>query len=327
MSTLTDAYNTLPNLTADPLQLKALATFQHILDSLENDTPTRGLYIYGSVGRGKSMLMNLFFDHAPTPKRRVHFHAFMEDVHHMMHTLPAGSGDPMVYMAKKLRAEATLFCFDEFYITNIADAMLLGRLFEQLFKHGITVCATSNWAPNDLFQGGVNRHQFLPFIKCIETHMEPYCLNGDTDYRMKNGAELPYFIFPTTPQATKKLWKDTPTGKAKLKTPLPIPAKYHEGAKAWYTFAGLCGSAIGPDTYLDIARHLDTLLLENIPLLPPTQADAAIRFITLIDILYENKVKLVATAAVHPQQLCPDGAAAQPFLRTISRITEMQQWA
>lgn len=326
MPTLTDTYNALPNLTADPLQLKALAKFQHILASLKKGTPTRGLYIYGSVGRGKSMLMNLFFEHAPPPKRRVHFHAFMEEVHHLMHTLPPGSGDPMVYIAQKLRDEAALFCFDEFYITNIADAMLLGRLFEQLFKHGITVCATSNWAPHDLFQGGVNRHQFLPFIKCIETHMEPYCLNGDTDYRLKDGAELPYFISPATPQATKTLWKSIPTGKAIHKTPLAVPAKYHEGAKAWYTFESLCGGAIGPDTYLNIARQLNALLLEAIPLLPPTQADAAIRFITLIDILYENKVKLVGTAAAHPQQLCPDGAAAQPFLRTISRITEMQQW-
>ncbi len=318
-------------LKPDTPQKEALHTLNILLKKLKNmEKPEKGIFMFGPVGRGKSMLMNMFFNAAPEPKRRVHFHAFMEELHERMHTLTVTKGkDPIQQVAEDLQTEAALLCFDEFYITNIADAMLLGRLFQKMFEAHITICATSNWAPEDLFQGGINRDRFMPFIRLIESRLDVIDLEHGQDWRLTKSTNMPHYFLSHRnfdfSEIFQKIKDDSSPQKIAgiMRELNPIQ---HKGKTIWLHFDAACGQSIGREHYLTLCKHFDTILLEGIPPLPENTADAALRLITLVDILYENKKRFICSAAKPPQKLCPEGIAAAPFLRTVSRLMEMQSW-
>lgn len=303
----------------------------------------RGLYIYGEVGRGKSMLMDLFFESLPDKsKRRAHFHAFMGDVHERIFrereaqkTKPRKNADPIAVVAAELASEAKVLCFDEFSVTDIADAMILGRLFEKLFADGVVVVTTSNVAPKNLYAGGLNRALFLPFIDMIRERMKVLNLDFPTDYRMEKLEGVSTWHCPLGQEAdaaVEAAWArivgplgSTP-GELQLKgRTLKVPQMGHGAAR--FSFSDLCEKPLGPNPdYLTIARQFHTVVLEHIPVMRPEQRNEAKRFISLIDTLYDANVKLVASAEVMPDDLYvgADGTEAFEFARTVSRLTEMR---
>lgn len=341
-------------LTLDPAQLRAAEKLQALHDALDapagggllarlglgrrGDEPL-GVYIHGPVGRGKSMLMDLFFDGAPeTRKRRVHFHSFMAEAHDRLHRIRTEAkgkprdADLIAPLAAGIADETRLLCFDEFQVTNIADAMILGRLFEALFDKGVVVVATSNVAPRDLYKGGLQRDRFEPFIELIEARLDVVHLDGGADHRLGtvNGVEA--WITPTGPKATRKLERvfRRLTGGRKGEA----CAVAHKGREirvpraaagvAWFDFADLCEAPLAAGDYLALADQFDAMVLDGIPALDADRRNEARRFIHLIDALYERKVKLFAAAAAPPERLHPEGTHADEFLRTASRLAEMQ---
>lgn len=296
--------------------------------------PPRGLYIWGDVGRGKSMLMDLFFEEAPTAKkRRVHFNAFMVETHARIHALRRnGGGEEIAAVARMVANDATLLCFDEFQVTDVADAMILGRLFQQLFDLGVVIVATSNTAPKHLYEGGLNRQLFLPFIALIEEKLSIVEVNGPQDYRMQSMAGLDIYITPLGPEADAKMdaaWRrladcerGEPAALEVLGRKLIVPQVANGVAR--FSFADLCAQPLAAADYLAIARAFHTVLIDNIPVLSPAKRDEARRFIVLIDTLYDTGTKLVCSAAAPPQALYPAGDGADAFRRTASRLTEMQ---
>jgi len=302
--------------------------------------PPGGLYMWGGVGRGKSMLMYLAFETIDyQPKRRVHFHEFMLEVHERLRAERAKEqGDPIPPVAKAVAAEAKLLCFDEMVINNSADAMILSRLFAQLLEAGVTVITTSNRPPQDLYLGGLNRELFLPFIALIGQKLEVLPLNGPTDYRLERLGGMPTWHVPNGPTATAavreaffRLTDYPPEDSAHVPTEeLAIPGgrtlhvpKSLKGV-AVFSFKRLCGEARGASDYLAIARHYHTIILVGVPRLGPENRNEAARFVTLIDALYEHNVKLLAAADAEPQALYPSGDGAFEFERTASRLMEMQ---
>jgi cell division protein ZapE len=305
--------------------------------------PAKGLYIHGDVGRGKTMLMDLFFAEVPAglPKRRVHFNAFMNEVHERIfrhrNAVKAGTArgeDPIPPVAAALAAEARLLCFDEFSVTDIADAMILGRLFTQLFERGVTVVATSNVMPERLYEGGLNRALFLPFIALLEAHMEVVRLDARTDYRLEKLSAAETFVVGTGPQARAAL--DAAfrrlTGVARGE-PVRLSVKGRDLAVpeaamgvARFPFDALCRAPLGPADALALAEAFHTLVIDDIPVIRPEERDVAKRFITLIDSLYDRGVKLVASAAAEPDALYVGGDAREAFeiQRTASRLVEMR---
>ena len=300
-----------------------------------------GLYIWGPVGRGKSMLMDLFFADAPVAgKRRVHFHEFMLEVHDRLHRrreeLAAKGAPPeadtIVPIARAIAAETRLLCFDEFQVTNIADAMILGRLFETLFDEGITVIATSNRAPDDLYKNGLQRDRFLPFIELLKRRVEILELGGGHDYRLDRMRELDVYLTPLGAWATAKLDEAFRTLSAGadgeprvLRTQgrdVEVPRAAPGVAMAHYL--DWCAKPMGAADFLCIAEHFHTVILAEIPKMGPDSRDKASRFVTMIDTFYEKKVKFVCSAAAAPQKLYVDGDGAFEFERTVSRLMEMQ---
>jgi cell division protein ZapE len=300
----------------------------------------RGLYLWGGVGRGKSMLMDLAYEAiAFAPKRRVHFHEFMLEVHERLRAERAKEeGDPIPPVAEAIAAEARLLAFDEMVINNSADAMILSRLFGRLLEEGVTVITTSNRPPGDLYKNGLNRELFLPFIDLVERELEVVPLNGPTDYRLERLGGLPTWHVPNGPEATRALSEaffrltdyavenrdkvpseDIPVQGGRT---LHVP-KSLKGVVV-FSFRRLCGEARGAPDYLAIARRYHTVILVGIPKLGPENRNEAARFVTLIDALYEHKVKLLAAADATPADLYTAGDGAFEFERTASRLIEMQ---
>lgn len=299
----------------------------------------RGLYLVGGVGRGKSMLMDLFFAASPVAaKRRVHFHAFMLEAHARMHkwrqkNLQDREGkDPIAPLARKIAEESRLLCFDEFQVTNIADAMILGRLFEQLFALGVVVVATSNTAPDDLYRNGLQRERFLPFIELIKRRLDVVRLDGDRDYRRDRILTMPIYHTPLGPAAASaldaaffKLTDDEPGQRVEIAVQgrtLIVPHAARGVARM--SFADLCSKPLGAADYLALAGSFPTVVIDDIPLLDADRRNEARRFITLIDALYEHRTKLICAAAAPPDRLYPSGDGAVDFRRTASRLMEMQ---
>jgi cell division protein ZapE len=295
----------------------------------------RGLYIWGDVGRGKSMLMDLFFLEAPIAlKQRIHFNAFMTDVHAQIHRerQHEDSGDPITPVAEAIAKRARLLCFDEFQVSDVADAMILGRLFEQLFDQGVVVVATSNSPPNRLYGDGLNRQLFLPFIGMIEQRLEIVELNGPFDFRLQRMSGFDVYVHPLGPQSDSVMdgaWRtltDGARGAPRTLTVLGRALRVPQAARgvARFSFADLCVNPLAAADYLAIAHMFHTVLIDHIPRLDPTQRNEARRFVVLIDTLYDESVKLVCSAAAAPEELYPAGDGAEAFRRTASRLNEMQ---
>lgn len=297
--------------------------------------PPRGLYIHGDVGRGKSMLMDLFVEKAPVAsKRRVHFHEFMLGVQKRLHAMRrAGGGqDPLRRLAAELAREQRLLCFDEFHVVDIADAMILGRLFEGLFEEGVVVVATSNWPPRRLYENGLNRDRFLPFIDLLLERVDVVALDGPVDYRLSRLRDMPVYLSPLGPFATRRLEaifrtladgaegapEEVEVGTRRLRVPRAA------GGTAMFEFGDLCARALGAADYLALTGRYHTLMIADVPLLTPDRRNEARRFMTLVDALYERRVMLVASAEAPPERLYPQGDGAFEFQRTVSRLMEMQ---
>ncbi len=302
----------------------------------------KGLYIWGSVGRGKTMLMDMFFEAAPVKrKRRVHFHEFLADVHGRINAyrqkIKSGEvkdSDPIAPVAADLADEAYLLCFDEFTVTDIADAMILGRLFTALFAAGVVVVATSNVEPSRLYEGGLNRALFLPFIALLQTRVEVLKLDARTDFRLEKLGGAPVYHVPADEKAKAaldtafKALSGVGQGQRTVLTvqghDLVLPQAAGSVARA--SFADLCAQAYGASDYIALAQRFHTLVLDDIPILDFDRRNEAKRFIILIDTLYEHHVKLVASAAAEPHELyhAKQGREAFEFDRTVSRLIEMR---
>ena len=303
--------------------------------------PVRGLYMWGGVGRGKSMLMDLFHDClAIREKRRVHFHAFMQEVHAALREARRSeSGDPIPPVAAQLAAGLRVLAFDEMVVNNSADAMIMSRLFTALIRdHRLTIVTTSNRAPHDLYKDGLNREHFLPFIALIERELDVLTLDGPTDYRLDRIGGLATWHTPLGGAATAKVREaffrltdfapedaaHVPSGQLDVGGGRVLDVPKSLKGVGVFSFKKLCAAARGAPDYLAIARAFHTIILVGIPQMGPENRNEAARFVTLIDALYEHRVKLFATAAAEPAQLYPSGDGAFEFERTVSRLMEMQ---
>ncbi len=351
MSSIKDIYDArvkAGELQADPGQEGVLEEFERIQEALDQPAkrglfrkapePPKGLYLWGGVGRGKSMLMDLFVESLDDiPARRVHFHAFMQEIHAGMHDArKANTEDALKPVVAKVVESTRVLAFDEMQITDITDAMIVGRLFEALFDRGVVVVTTSNRVPDDLYKNGLNRQLFLPFIEVIKDKMVVKELASPRDYRQDRlqGSQV-YFspINADSRAAIQAVWEDLTGGPAEpltlvvQKREVTLPAFRNGVARA--SFYDLCGKQLGPADYLAIAEAVRVLVLENIPTLSRSNFNEAKRFVTLIDALYEARVRLIASAAAEPEWLYLEGEGKFEFERTASRLREMQaeDWA
>ena len=345
METLIERYDRLVAegvLTPDPVQQDVLPEFERVRADLakpvktgwfrKTPEPVPGLYLWGGVGRGKSMLMDLFVDTLEAPNSRVHFHAFMQEVHAALHKARAeGAEDAIKPVAKNMAEGLRCLALDEMQITDITDAMIVGRLFQAMFESGVAVVTTSNRVPDDLYKNGLNRQLFLPFIDLLKERMVVREMASDTDYRQGRLAGSPTYFTPANAEARaqiERVWQDLTAGKAeplKLivnKREVEIPAFHNGVARA--KFYDLCGRPLGPADYLALAQAARVLVLENIPQLGRSNFNEAKRFVTLIDALYEAKVRLICSAAAVPEFLYLEGEGSFEFERTASRLREMQ---
>jgi cell division protein ZapE len=332
--------------TLDHAQLAALERLQQLADELAAfrqarssrlkrlfsppDVP-RGVYFYGGVGRGKSFLMDSFYATVPVRRKtRVHFHAFMRDVHAAM-ALVKHEPDPLATVATSIATRWRLVCFDEFHVSDIADAMILGRLLDALFHAGVVFVMTSNYRPDGLWPNGILRERFLPAVALIEQWMDVVELDAGVDYRLRALEQLPTWHVPAGPAADAALTRAFEAMKSgEDEEPQlsvdgrPLPARRRAGSVAWFDFKALCDGPRSQRDYLELARRFSVIVLSDIPRMGPDTADQARRFTWLVDILYDHRVKLVASAEAPAEALYPNGPNAQEFPRTVSRLIEMR---
>lgn len=300
--------------------------------SLLSPEVPKGLYFWGGVGRGKSFLMDVFYACVPYKrKRRIHFHNFMAEVHHDMKEL-AATKDPLIALADKIARSTRLLCFDEFHVSDIADAMILGRLMAALFERGVVMIITSNSSPDELYPNGLQRQKFLPAIDLLKHNLKIVKMDSGNDYRLRELASAPLFMLTTDAESDLRMeaiFKRLSAGTIQDRQHLEvqgrsIPARKLAAKVAWFDFKAICGGPRAQADYLEIAYRFPTVFVSDIPRMSASEAAEAQRFIWLIDILYDNRVKLVASAAASPQELCTNPEKANEFSRTVSRLTEMQ---
>ena len=351
MESFTETYERMTRegaLQSDAAQIAVLPEFERIRSALmvpvkkglfrKPPEPPKGLYLWGGVGRGKSMMMDLFVEHLDgIPSRRVHFHAFMQEIHAAMHEVrKTGVEDAIAPVAANVSASVRLLAFDEMQITDITDAMIVGRLFQALFSAGVVVVTTSNRAPDELYKNGLNRDLFLPFIALIKERMTVHEMVSPTDYRQDRlGGEQVYFtpVNAAARASMDAIWRDLAAGQG---TTLVLRVKGREvvienfrNGVARCGFHDLCGKPLGPGDYLALADAVKVLMIDEIPTLSRSNFNEAKRFVTLIDALYEAKVRLICSAAATPEMLYLEGEGTFEFERTASRLREMQSegWA
>ncbi|PND37529.1 cell division protein ZapE [Paucibacter aquatile] len=332
--------------TADPAQLRAVAALQRCQDEwadykarrsnavtklLVRPPLPRGVYMYGGVGRGKSFLMDCFFQAVPlTRKTRLHFHEFMREVHRELLELK-GIADPLEELGKRIAKRFRLICFDEFHVSDVTDAMILYRLLDSLFRNRVSIVTTSNFHPDGLYPNGLHRDRILPAIELLKAKLEVINVDNGFDYRRRTLDQAQLYHQPLGDEAEAALTA-TFEALAEARDEDPrlqieqrqIRARRRAGGVVWFDFAQLCGGPRSQNDYLELATQFHTLILSNVPEMPPRLASEARRFTWLVDVLYDRRVKLVISAAVPPEQLYADGPLAHEFPRTVSRLQEMQ---
>ena len=332
--------------TSDPAQLLAVDALERCAGEWANfkeqrsnafkklinrpDTP-RGVYMYGGVGRGKSFLMDCFYNAVPLKRKtRLHFHEFMREVHRELRDLQ-GTVNPLDELGKRIAKRYRLICFDEFHVADITDAMILHRLLAALFDNGVGFVTTSNFKPDDLYPNGMHRDRVLPAIELLKAHLEVLSVDNGTDYRRRTLEQLNLYHTPLGPQADAEMAEAfNRLAESQDENPVlqiearQIQARRKAGAIVWFDFKTLCGGPRSQNDYLEIATQFHTVLLSDVPAMPVRMASEARRFTWLVDVLYDRRVKLIMSAEVPPEALYTDGPLAHEFPRTVSRLNEMQ---
>jgi cell division protein ZapE len=331
---------------SDPAQLRAVEALQRCADEwtvykgkrsnalkklINHPDLPKGVYMYGGVGRGKSFLMDCFFNAVPIKRKvRLHFHEFMREVHREMH-LMQGTQNPLDALGAKISKKYKLICFDEFHVSDITDAMILYKLLESLFANGVGFVTTSNFEPDGLYPGGLHRDRILPAIALLKDRMEVVNVDNGTDYRRRTLEDAKLYHCPLGLEADAAM-QETFDRLAEAHDEEPvmqietrkIAAKRRAGGMIWFDFRELCGGPRSQNDYLEIATQFHTILLSDVPELHVNMASAARRFTLLVDVLYDRHVKLIMSAAVPPEQIYTEGPLAHEFPRTVSRLNEMQ---
>jgi cell division protein ZapE len=349
VTTVTELYQQLlteRGYQSDPAQLRAVAALQRCQDEwadykarrsnaltkmLVRPPIPRGVYMYGGVGRGKSFLMDAFFQAVPlTRKTRLHFHEFMREVHRELQDLK-GLQNPLEELGKRIARRFRLICFDEFHVADVTDAMILHRLLESLFAHRVSIVTTSNFHPDGLYPNGLHRDRILPAIALLKAQLEVINVDNGTDYRQRTLEHVQLYHTPLGEAADLAMTQAfNELAEAKEESPLlhiehrEIHARRRAGGVVWFDFQTLCGGPRSQNDYLELATQFHTLLLSNVPMMPVRLASEARRFTWLVDVLYDRRVKLIMSAEVPPEQLYTEGPMAHEFPRTVSRLNEMQ---
>ena len=349
MTTVTELYQQLLDergYRSDPAQLRAVAALQRCQDEwadykarrsnaitkmLVRPPIPRGVYMYGGVGRGKSFLMDAFFQAVPlTRKTRLHFHEFMREVHRELQDLK-GLQNPLDELGKRIARRFRLICFDEFHVADVTDAMILHRLLESLFNHRVSIVTTSNFHPDGLYPNGLHRDRILPAIELLKDKLEVINVDNGTDYRQRTLEHVELYHTPLGEKADAAMTQAfADLAEAKEESPVlriehrELRARRRAGGVVWFDFDTLCGGPRSQNDYLELASQFHTLLLSNVPMMPVRLASEARRFTWLVDVLYDRRVKLILSAEVPPEQLYTEGPMSHEFPRTVSRLNEMQ---
>jgi cell division protein ZapE len=332
-------------LAARKAEISLMRRWLGALGTVASAEPVRGLYLWGGVGRGKTWMMDLFFQSLPFPeRRRRHFHRFMHDVHAELKTLREREA-PLDIVADRIAQDARVLCFDELFVSDIADAMLLGGLFAALFKRGVTLVATSNVRPKDLYKGGLQRQRFVPTIELLEQHLDVVAVDGATDYRLRRLTQAGTYLPSGAADTARRLQElfseladhegaatdrpgSSPTairagGTIEIEG-RPIPVVAESGGVVWFEFMALCSGPRSQEDYIEIARDYQSVMVSDVPLFDSTREDEARRFIALVDEVYDRNVNLIVSAAAPPTELYRGDRVAFQFERTSSRLIEMQ---